>query len=897
MMHRSLLILVAAVSSSCTVGEVTGSAAPSLGSSSADAGWRRPFLQPWGTVALSFTVDDRANRTYAAGELSWRGSFTYNAATRRLTYDPTWGDRVPLYDDGSYLTGGHEPPGEVAGDHRFGVTAFLAVPSAARVLEYGAVNADGGWIWLGPNGRITVPAASTKAIVVPGLNVPAFGSVDLELSLDTTALAPPFSAPASATIKGTFSAWREVPAISRGTRRVFTLSEHVGPGGDLPHAGLLAPGNTIEFVWVLDGAEYRGPIPAGVQGALTAGARAAARSTPGSSLSTLPIVRAANTNTEVTITAPAVDYRDEVLYMAMTDRFASGDPTNDAADGTRSRDAADPADPWAWHGGDFRGITKRIAGGYFSRMGFTTLWISAVQRQSDGGYHGYWVDDYFQIEPHFGTLADLQELVKTAHAWGLKVVLDQLMNHAGYGSHLVTDHPDWFRTGSACGTDEITTCIYGLPDFVQEVPEARQYLVDSVQRLVDDTGIDGFRLDATRHVPDWFWADFLAAGAVGDRSKTWSLGEVWDTRASRLAHYVDDVGMSVFDFGFYQAVGDALASGKTSHALVAHLADDVAFRDPTLLATFIDNHDVTRFVSAAQNAGATREQALERLDAALTLLYATRGIPVVYYGTEIGAEGPADPWNRADMDFSALDSSTTDERLALLATARSSEPALRRGVETALWPPLDACPSYPDVGLDPGEALGAPLFLRGDFDQWGEPGPSRALVNTGANVYRARFALPPGRWEWKIADAAWTIERTPDPASPVPLDTWVPTQDRGDWSPNALVDVLAGGACVSWTLDTTDATVPLLSVTEEPLGPDVFVFSRSLDGSRSIVGVVNPTDADVDLEIAPGGGIRVSGLLGDGAPIELTGRPHGLQVRGGLLVGRIRPRTSLLLRN
>lgn len=405
------------------------------------------------------------------------------------------------------------------------------------------------------------------------------------------------------------------------------------------------------------------------------------------------------------------DWRDDVIYFALTDRFANGNPANDNGPDRNAGDRADRTNPLTWHGGDFAGLKAKIDEGYFKRMGFTAIWVSPVVLQvpaiggptsgpnagkTFAGYHGYWAEDFFKVDPHFGTLDEYRALITAAHQNDIKIIQDVVVNHAGYGAKLVTDKPGWFRTDQTCGNDEVTSCLAGLPDFRQEQPEVTTYLNDFVKYWRDTTGIDGLRIDTMKHVPDSYWQQFFASGGAGDPSRLWSVGEVFDYNPARLAHFVNDLGApSVFDFALYGAVRDSLRKpGGALDQIAEVLAQDGVYRDPTRLTTFVDNHDVRRFMSEALESGATEAQARERLDAALSLIYLSRGTPSVYQGAEIAQKGKGDPYdqveadsNRQDMDFAALSGSTLDERLAALAQARRTYRALTRGNQQELWRP------------------------------------------------------------------------------------------------------------------------------------------------------------------------------------------------------------------
>lgn len=409
------------------------------------------------------------------------------------------------------------------------------------------------------------------------------------------------------------------------------------------------------------------------------------------------------------------DWRDDAIYFALTDRFANGNPANDNGANRNAGDRADRTNPLAWHGGDFAGLKAKIEEGYFKRMGFTAIWISPVvlqvpaietgsgphQGRPFAGYHGYWAEDFFKVDPHFGTLDEYKDLVRTAHRNDLKIIQDVVVNHAGYGAKLVTEKPGWFRTGEECGKDEVTQCLAGLPDFRQEVPEVTRYLNEFVSFWQRETGIDGLRIDTMKHVPDAYWKQFFAAGGAGDPRKLWSVGEVFDGNPARLAHFMNDLGApSVFDFALYFAIREQLSTPNGDLGRVADVfAQDGAYRDPTRLTTFVDNHDVRRFVSEVQARGGSASQAAERLDLALSLIYTSRGTPSVYQGTEIAQAGLGDPYdhpagqgNREDMNFAALTGSTLDERLGALAAARQQYPALTRGAQQELWRPNGGAP-------------------------------------------------------------------------------------------------------------------------------------------------------------------------------------------------------------
>jgi hypothetical protein len=232
------------------------------------------FQPPADHALVTFAIDDTANQTYAEADgLAWKGSFSFDPATRVLTYNGSWGGPYPmLHDDGPWTDGGHEPADAVAGDHVWSVAIWVD-NSAAVTLEYGAIRgsvdgSDGAWIWVGPNGSVNIPQGAAGPIAATGLVLPELGTVDLRLTIDLSAdganLAPAFQGADyadDATVKGSAWGWSEVALVDDGTAGdvtaddgifTFLLSEHAGP-----HDGLLDGGDQPEFVFVLGGVEYK----------------------------------------------------------------------------------------------------------------------------------------------------------------------------------------------------------------------------------------------------------------------------------------------------------------------------------------------------------------------------------------------------------------------------------------------------------------------------------------------------------------------------------------------------------------------------------------------------------------------------------------------------------------
>lgn len=371
-------------------------------------------------------------------------------------------------------------------------------------------------------------------------------------------------------------------------------------------------------------------------------------------------------------TAGPTDWRDQSIYFVMTDRFRNGDPRNDGD--------ARPGDPRWWQGGDLRGVIDELD--YIKGLGMSAIWLTPVTKQMPGGYHGYWTEDFYRIDPHLGDMATLQELVRQAHRRSMKVILDVVLNHVGYDSPWLTDgkHEGWFHprcTVSDSDQQSVERCwLAGLPDLNTENPDVRRYLEDWSLWLIAQTGVDGFRLDTARNLPKDFiaeWARHVHQAHPG----FWILGEVWSSDYRYQDAYLAAGLDAVTDFYTYDNVRRALGGSTTDLAwlrLPAPVAESYLTHGPVARATFVDNHDVPRFVGPRAD-----EAARERLRVALVDLFTQPGTPVLYYGTEVALAGGADPDNRRMMPWSGEIDTTTRDLVRRLANLRAATPALRRG--------------------------------------------------------------------------------------------------------------------------------------------------------------------------------------------------------------------------
>ncbi len=448
--------------------------------------------------------------------------------------------------------------------------------------------------------------------------------------------------------------------------------------------------------------------------------------------------------------APGVfDWRDSVIYFTFVDRFFNGNTANDCDIAGVSGGTKSIAN---YQGGDWAGVTQKINDGYFTDLNVNTLWVTVPfdNPQVAGlgvggdshlysGFHGYWpkLDNsdpaVLQSESCFGTFAELKGLVTAAHTKGLKVIFDYAMVHVHNTSQVYQQHNDWFWPNSKNGS---TDCVCGgntckwetdpercwftdyLPHWNYTNATARDYSVTQAVEWVKQTGVDGFRADAIKHV-DISWLTQLRAKVKSDVIATqtppqrfYMVGETYDFgNRDLLKQYVDPSTKldGQFDFPLRANLVQAVVMRTENMSDLASFmnSNDYYYGANAVMSTFIGNHDLPRIIHLAadnriwgdnqaadgkdrawQNQpGAVGEiEAYERVANAFAVLYTNRGAPLVYYGDEIGLPGGGDPDNRRFMQWSTLDANQTylKDRIKKLGDIRSKHPALRRGTRTTL---------------------------------------------------------------------------------------------------------------------------------------------------------------------------------------------------------------------
>lgn len=362
-------------------------------------------------------------------------------------------------------------------------------------------------------------------------------------------------------------------------------------------------------------------------------------------------------------------WRNDVVYFVMLDRFADGDATNNQG--------VDPANPLAFHGGDLKGLTTQLE--EIADLGASAIWLTPIVQQvgpievDEGtfhGHHGYWADSFTEIDPRFGTEADLKELVDKAHLMGMKVILDVVYNHVGYNADWTRTRPDWLRQGDQCGGDEITLCLSGLPDLRTELPEVRDHLFEAHIGLAERTGPDGFRLDTVKHITHEFWQAHRTEVRNRLGPDFLLLGEVWDADKYLAEPYFENDELdAITDFGFRDRTLKFLSGVSDAKRYSRYLLKRHAVKEGKLLAPFMSNHDMPMLLAMLRGDK-------EKLKIAATLLFTIEGLPVLAWGEELGRRGGLWPDNRQDMPWENGRDEDLREHFQELIALRKSIPSL-----------------------------------------------------------------------------------------------------------------------------------------------------------------------------------------------------------------------------
>ncbi|PTR01482.1 glycosidase [Mucilaginibacter yixingensis] len=367
----------------------------------------------------------------------------------------------------------------------------------------------------------------------------------------------------------------------------------------------------------------------------------------------------------------------DLIYLLMPDRFSNGDPSNDVVasmrETTLNRDSM-----YYRHGGDLQGIINHLD--YLKDLGATAIWLTPEIENDEphASYHGYAVTDHYKVDPRYGTNALYKELVDKAHAMGLKIVKDLVHNHVGTEHWFIKDMPmkswvhQWpqytqsnFRDAAvmdphASAADRKVMqdgwFDHSMADLNESNPYVQNYLTQNHIWWVEYAGVDGFRLDTypyndPAYMADWarkVKAEFPRLSIFGE-TLVWSVAnQAYFTQSNTVNRGFDTQLPGVTDSQIKDAIAEAL-NGKEGwtdgvNRLYSVLAQDFLYQDATRNTVFLDNHDMSRFLSIVGDD-------FTKFKSGMAMLLTMRGVPQLYYGDEILMKNLSDPDGKVRLDF------------------------------------------------------------------------------------------------------------------------------------------------------------------------------------------------------------------------------------------------------
>lgn len=350
---------------------------------------------------------------------------------------------------------------------------------------------------------------------------------------------------------------------------------------------------------------------------------------------------------------------DEIMYEIIVDRYNNGDFSNDIA--------VDVDDPAAYHGGDLIGIMDRLED--LAQIGVTTIVLSPIMANMDDGFHGYWVEDFTEIDPQFGTFEELEQLVEAAHEQDIKVVLEFVTNYIPEDHSIALDpqRADWVLTEEVTGPDWAERVV----QFDQDNPDVQEYLIDAASFWLDETKIDGLSL----HAVDQSSIDFLnrlTTELKESHPNKYLLGDILDEETD-IAEIMEHTSLDAIDnYQIGQMISDIFSMPDQSPVEIYEIQKEMSDFQSILI---VDDKYSKRF---SQKFSENGRNIVTAWQLALTYMYTTPGTPLILQGTEVGMYGETAedsqrlvPLNSGDQDLMEF-----HERISSL---RTEFPSLRHG--------------------------------------------------------------------------------------------------------------------------------------------------------------------------------------------------------------------------
>ena len=424
---------------------------------------------------------------------------------------------------------------------------------------------------------------------------------------------------------------------------------------------------------------------------------------------------------------PTQDFwRDDIIYYAFTDRFYDAEPAN-----SMPVDDANVHPPANYLGGDFQGIRKKLEEGYFKDLGVNVLWLAPINQNPEGawqeylepfrhytGYHGYWPIDRFGVERRFGGEAELHRLIGSAHGNGMKVLADLVLKHVHIENPIWAERPDLFghlelsdgtRNLRRWNDNPYTTWFEPfLPAFDFRNPESIEFLMEDATYWIDALNLDGYRLDAVKHIrPDFWWRFRTRIRDTFPDKNFYLVGETFQSRQGIADFIGPNMLDGQFDFPLYDVIIPcfALAQLGFDELESALRESEEVYGRSVRMSALLGNHDKSRFIAFAdgdlpdpidsddEEVGWARTirvdnaAAYKKLKLAMAFLLTIDGVPMIYYGDEIGMSGAGDPDNRRMMRFGqdvTMEEASVKAHFAKLAKTRAAHPSLYLGSRRVL---------------------------------------------------------------------------------------------------------------------------------------------------------------------------------------------------------------------
>lgn len=389
------------------------------------------------------------------------------------------------------------------------------------------------------------------------------------------------------------------------------------------------------------------------------------------------------------------DWDEAVVYFMMTDRFFDGNESNNTASGTDTYGD----NPGLYHGGDFAGVTAKLD--YLQDLGVNTIWLTPIVKNIAGvtvtdegkedvpynaAYHGYWASDFTKLNPTMGTTEEFKTMISEAHKRGMRIMVDIVVNHAGYGTE--STFADMLRDKSVSEGD-IKSWQSDLPDFATENADVRAKLVEWQTSWMKNYGVDYFRVDTVKHVDSTTWAALKNSTTEVNPSFK-MIGEYYGAGYASNGSTLGSGQMDAdLDFDFNDQA-TSFVSGNISSVEKFLSARNSALNNAYMTGQFLSSHDEDGFKASLINGkGYTEDEATSAALVAATLQLTAKGIPVIYYGEEVGLSGLNNyPYqtNRYDMDFSKAtkDNVTYQHYKNLLSIRNAYTDVFARGSRTVV---------------------------------------------------------------------------------------------------------------------------------------------------------------------------------------------------------------------